>query len=68
MHVRVALIRRLTMVRTPQYLRVSPLPTDFDDVTAAKRVWLFPMLYTSVMLFILSIVLMGFFLFKTFWT
>jgi hypothetical protein len=56
------------MVRAPQYLRVSPLPTDFDDVTVPKRVWLLPMLYTSVTLFILSIVLMGFFLFKTFWT
>jgi hypothetical protein len=56
------------MVRPPQYLRVSPLPTDFDDVTAPKRVWLLPMVCTSVTLFILSIVLMWFFLFKTFWT
>jgi hypothetical protein len=56
------------MVRTPQYLRVSPLPTDFDDVTTPKRVRLLPMLYTSVMLFIVSIVLMGFFLFRIFWT
>jgi hypothetical protein len=56
------------MVRTPQYLRVFPAPTHFDDYTEPKRVWLLPMLYASVTLFILSIALMGFFLFRIFWT
>ncbi len=55
------------MVQPPQYLRVSPAPTDFDDITAPKRVWLLPMLYASVTLFIVSIALMGFFLFRIFW-
>ena len=54
------------MVRTPQYLRVSPLPTDFDDVTTHKRIGLLSMLYTSVTVFIVSIVLLGFFILKLF--
>ncbi len=56
------------MVRTPQYLRVFPAPPHFDDVTEPKRVWLLPMLYGSVTLFILSIALMVFFLFRIFET
>ena len=68
--------RKLTRVRTPQYVKVSPSLTDFDDFNPHAtiyfyfpgRIWLLTTFIASVTLFFINLVLMGYFLFKTFWT
>ena len=48
------------MLRTPQYLMVSPFHTAVDDCTLPRprQRWLFPMFCTSMTLLIVSVALM----------
>ena len=56
-------------LRTPQYLMVSPFHTAVDDfnLPRPRQRWLFPMFFTSMTLLIISVALMGLFLFNLFW-
>ena len=59
------------MLRTPHHLMVSPfhIHAAVDDVSLPRprQRWLFPMFFTSMTLLIVSVTLMGLFLFNLFW-
>lgn len=73
---RLAGTRRRAMLRTPQYVKVSPSLTDFNDFNPHATVyfyfpgrnWLLTAFIASVTLFVINVVLMGFFLFHLFVT